>query len=201
MSSLKLSGSRGFHIAHLNCRSIFGDKDQFFLEIENSGIDCLTLSETWVHCDIPDSKLMVPGYQFIRNDRQALNIKGKVKAGGGLIVYLSDGITYNRYMQGTMDHNDDNLELQMLVVSKGKAKPIMLLNVYRPPTDSNLPTAITILKERINNLDHNKYSELIMLGDFNVNYRMPNPNQDKLKTMANALGLKQLINTAKVLKF
>ena len=181
VSSLKLDVSRGLHIAHLNCRSLFGDKDQFFLEIENSNIDCLSLSETWLHKDIRDGQVHIPGYSFIRDDRQALNNKGNTKTGGGLMVYLSNEISYSRYNKGLFDHNDDDIELQMLVVSKGNAKPILLINVYRPPTDSDLPTAIRLIKEKINALDHNKYSEIIMLGDFNVNYRSPNTDQDKLR--------------------
>ena len=170
-----------------------GIRTNFLLEIANSNIDCLSLSETWLHKDIRDGQVHIPGYSFIRDDRQALNNKGKTKTGGGLMVYLSNEISYSRYNKGLFDHNDDDLELQMLVVSKGKAKPILLINIYRPPTDSDLPTAIRLIKEKINALDHNKYSEIIMLGDFNVNYKVPNPDQDKLRAMASGLGLRQLI--------
>ena len=44
--------------------------------------------------------MIVPGYQFIRNDRQALNAKGLIKTGGGLMVYLSNDVTYSRYKRG-----------------------------------------------------------------------------------------------------
>ena len=109
------------------------------------------------------------------------------------MVYLSSEVTYTRYNKGLCDHNDNNLELRMLSVSKGMSKPIMIMNIYRPDKDGDLPTAIRLLKEKIQALDRNKYAEIILLGDFNVNYRVNNPKKDKLVRMANGLGFTQLI--------
>ena len=46
------------------------------------------------------------------------------------MVYLSNEVTYTRYDKGLNDHNDSDLELQMLTVSKGMSKPLMILNIW-----------------------------------------------------------------------
>ena len=37
------------------------------------------------------------------------------------MVYLNNEIKYSRYNRGLSDNNDDDLEMQMVVISKGKA--------------------------------------------------------------------------------
>ena len=62
---------KGLHLAHCNVRSMLGRNkfDMIKHQIEASGVDIFTLSETWLSSAIPDKTLELPGYNLCRLDR------------------------------------------------------------------------------------------------------------------------------------
>ena len=54
-------------------------------------IDILALTETWLDETWNDFQLTVPAYNLFRKDRKC-NIQSRSCAGGGVIIYVRDGI-------------------------------------------------------------------------------------------------------------
>ena len=81
----KLGDAKGLKICHLNICSIVNKVDQFRMHFENSGIDVITVSKTWLSKDITSDILQMNGFQLYSWDRLVLNHKGSTtKKGGGL---------------------------------------------------------------------------------------------------------------------
>ena len=64
----------------------------------------------------------VTGFQSFRKDRET-------DSGGGLLVYVKDGICCNR----RKDLEHENLECSRLEINPVKSKLFLICNIYRPP--------------------------------------------------------------------
>ena len=83
------SNKRGFHIIHQNCQSFKNKVDVVKLQIQNTGFDLFTLSETWLTDDYPDSLLSINKYNLIRIDRSWSEPNSdKIKSAGGVLAYF-----------------------------------------------------------------------------------------------------------------
>ena len=82
----KVVGLRGFKIVHQNIQSLRCKIDQlrYLLHEMKSGIQLLTLSETWIKPEIPDKEYEIPGYMLFRKDREA--------SCGGVAVYARNDL-------------------------------------------------------------------------------------------------------------
>ena len=76
-----LSNFNGIKMVHLNVRSLLKKIDQIRLLNEGSGIDVLTISETWLKPHLKTSLVDLKGYQAFRLDRDS-NSKNKKKGWG-----------------------------------------------------------------------------------------------------------------------
>ena len=115
---------KGFRIGHLNIQGISNKIDQvrLLLESDKNQIHVLGLSETKLNSVHPDSVLGVTGFQPFRKDRET-------DSGGGLFVYVKDGICCNR----RKDLEHENLECLWLEINPVKSKSFLICNIYRPP--------------------------------------------------------------------
>ena len=82
---------KGLRVACHNINRLINKLDQLKLFLVNDcpSLDVYCLSETFLTETINDSYLCIDGYTFVRKDR--LN-----KKGGGLIMYVREGISYKR---------------------------------------------------------------------------------------------------------
>ena len=80
-SRFNRQGVKGFHLTHLNTRSISSTKsfDLFKTFLLDTNISMATVSETWFTPDIPDYNLYIPGYTVSRVDRAHLTPEGNLK--------------------------------------------------------------------------------------------------------------------------
>ena len=69
----KLKNIRGFHLVHLNIRSLWQHMDEFRFYLKDSTINCATISESWLNEKIPSNLVDIQGYNLFRLDRQTLN--------------------------------------------------------------------------------------------------------------------------------
>ena len=84
--------NKGFRMGHLNIQGISNKIDQvnLLLGSENNQIHVLGLSESKLNTNHPDSAFEINGYQKpFRRDRE-------LNSGGGLLVYVMDGVCFNR---------------------------------------------------------------------------------------------------------
>ena len=153
--------------------------------IIDSDIDCVTISESWLTEEDEDNHIHIEGYSLTRLDRQ---VPG---TGGGLITYVKDGLTSSTELS---THNCSNYDIEIMwtVISRTNMRRIVIANIYRPPSGL-VPPALEIIKTAFNKIDSDKYPEIFLMGDFNIDYLRPNPDQTKLNNINIGLGTRQLI--------
>ena len=87
--------AKGLKFCHVNVCSLINKIDQFRLHFENSGIDIITVSETWLDKNIGSNILQMKNYQLSRCDRATM-LEGRevTKKGGGLLTYISKDLNF-----------------------------------------------------------------------------------------------------------
>ena len=166
----KVSHGKGFHLAHLNVRSMFGGHkfDVLKNQICNSGIDLFTLSETWLNEAIPDKLVEVSPYTITRLDRTWSNNQNNTpKKGGGLACFIRNGIKFSDTKFQNLNMSCADLEMQWIMVELNNVRPIVVINVYRPP-QCNCRTACRYISEAFENANLKDNTDIFLLGDFNV---------------------------------
>ena len=175
----------GFKIVSVNIHSVLRHLDELFLTAGNADIICL--QETWLHDKVDTDPLLVDGFQFFRQDRNVLLTDGKTrkqKKGGGILIYIRNSLSLYTNVLGNIGTSTKNCEQLWLQIARKKCKNCILGVEYRPPSAS-LSEGITEIESSLNIVAdgfQNSRTELVLLGDFNVNYAKPNdPDTKKLK--------------------
>ncbi|PFX12745.1 hypothetical protein AWC38_SpisGene23247 [Stylophora pistillata] len=117
---------RGLKFIHQNIQSL-GDKiDQLRLLLQElqSGIQIITLSETWIKADRSDSEYEIPGYKLFRKDRKGNH--------GGVAVFVHDELVATR----RDDLELDTVEGMWLEIAVPKSRSFLVGNFYRPDRTS-----------------------------------------------------------------
>ena len=147
----------GLTITHINAQSLNSKLDEFRLVFENSGVDIVCVSETWLSNSTPDGIIAPEGYQIFRNDRES--------RGGGVAIFVRNGLTCRVLMKSSssISPGDGNIEFIFVEVSSYGRK--MLVGcVYRPNNRisfSNFYDAIGTLTM--------EYEDVVVCSDFNSN--------------------------------
>ena len=187
-----LRTAKGLKICHLNTRSIVNKIDQFRLHFENSGMDVITVSETWLNKDISSNILEMRNYQIFRWDRYYGEIE-KSKKGGGLLIYVLDSSNFTPVMDNSKNISSKDCELQRLELCSDVQKNIVIFNLYRPPT-GNVKTFTECLTNVCEDELNIVSKEVVFLGDYNINYLTKKADDTKkLISWQNRFGYSQLI--------
>ena len=122
----KFLKKKGFHLIHMNARSLVSNFTLIQPIIENSNIDICTVSESWLHDLIPDKFIEIPGYQIVRQDRNRIAYGDKKK-------YL--GVTLDKNLNYKL-HIDNLLKtLKYKIYILAKLRPYLTtqssLNIYK----------------------------------------------------------------------
>ena len=78
---------KGLHFLHLNVRSLIPKISEVRLLLQRTKASVLALSESWLDGSIKDAEINVDGYSVVRKDRD--------RHGGGVLLYISDGVAFN----------------------------------------------------------------------------------------------------------
>ena len=98
------------------------------LDLPGSGIDILTISESWLNLNIESKLTSITGYSIARLDRQTKHNNGQVKAGGGLCMYYKNQLQVDDKKFANTNVSNKTLELQWVVVSRPFTKDILIGN-------------------------------------------------------------------------
>ena len=115
----------------------------------------ICIVETWLDESIQDSELSIENYNLVRLDRN--------RHGGGVLIYVIKSLSHNHVFSGSPD-------LELLVLSVNFSSSIITFCVfYRPPCtpDSIFDTLLNTLCMHVNGT---LLSNLVLVGDFNVNF-------------------------------
>lgn len=188
-----LRGRPGFKIAHLNVRSLVGKINQLRLDLPNSSLDILSVSETWLTANTEDRLATVQNYDLIRHDRQVIKSNGQVKTGGGLGIYHKDTLDVDPSMFRRLNLSTAELELQWVVISRPNTKRILLGNVYRPP-EGSVNEAFELIGAALDEIDNITKFEIMIIGDFNAdNLNKTGQHYQKIRSFEAEHQLQQLI--------
>jgi len=122
-------------LASLNVRSAVGKSALLHSIIADDNIDVLALNETWIQQDSPPVILQESapeGYKIIHVHRKIT--EGGPTRGGGLAIISRNSIPV-RIHPLAKNFNPTSFELQLVLVGTGSSS-FVLMNVYRPPSQS-----------------------------------------------------------------
>lgn len=111
-----IEAQKGIKYVHLNVRSLLRHRDELQVDLFDGHFDIIALSETWLHASISSTLVEYPGYHLVRLDRDIRNPKGGFKAGGGLCLYVRDGLDVSIPIDGLITNSD--IELIHVKVSR-----------------------------------------------------------------------------------
>ena len=159
---------KGFKIIHLNIRSLWKNQHELFVHFK--GFDIIALSETWLHPNISDILISEPGYSILRQDRMECHTEQVKSRGGGLLLYIKD--CYAEYVTKIeIQHPlSKNFEQMWFSINIPYRRKILMGLCYRPPA-GKVPAALHTLNVTMDLLDISNYKDLLIVGDFNINYR------------------------------
>ena len=185
---------KGLSILSLNVRGLYSNLNE--LQVRFKDFDVLCFSETWLNSSYTNQMITIDGFDIFRLDREAGNIRtktGKAKRGGGLVIYVKKELS--KYTSIITEASSIQHELEQLWVRIDKPNTgiKIIANIYRPP-NSNLKAALQYLTTSTKLAQDNYRREIVILGDFNVNYNLRHtPAFILLKTFERDFNLKQLI--------
>lgn len=142
----------GFNVCHINAQSLHNKIDELRLLFENSNMDAICISETWLKKDIGDSLYAINGYMLFRHDR--------VKHAGGVAIYLKNSIACK---VNCISEIEEKVEYIFLEICQGDNK-LLLGCVYRKNRSINIMPLIT----RLENITL-MFPNILIAGDFNSN--------------------------------
>ena len=188
----KTLNRKGLYFVHMNARSLANNIDLVRIFLSQNNIAVCTISETWLHSNIPDRFIEIPGYHSIRTDRMTIDPKtNKIKRGGGLLTYIVNKLDKCTLLSD-LTQVDGNLEAQWIEIQIPNMKTIIVGNCYRPP-NGNEEAAFQSLGEMIDTINKLTNIEIFILGDFNVDMSKPSKARKDIADLSNDNGLTQLI--------
>ena len=164
-----LYGSKGFHICHLNVRSLLNKIDEIKNLLKNETIQVFTISESWLNETIKDEEIKIKGYNTIRQDRgYKINKKSKKnKRSGGLIMYIRDDIPIDTVTLKHLNINTVDIEAHWVICKFKTLGNIIIGNSYRPPRGS-ITNFINYVLDLSTHLKNYNKVETYLLGDNNI---------------------------------
>lgn len=162
--------------------------------VNSLGPTVLTLSSTWLSAGVESSILMVEGYELYRSDRATTSNDGTTKVGGGLTTYLLVGCRVDTAKYSHLTRSDGDVESQILVVNKGGDKGAVIINMYRPPK-GNIPAFTEYISQIMNILDKERYRDVYIFGDLNLDHSSKNLNEQvrKIQSLMRVHSFNQVI--------
>lgn len=146
---------KGFKIVHINAQSLNNKVDEFKIVFENSDVDVICVSETWLVESTPDSIICPNGYKIFRADRGSL--------GGGVAIFVKRGICCKicHNFSYTSRSIEQDVEFTFIEISS-LGKKLLVGCVYRPHKRISFTTLYSTLETLAS-----VYDDIVITGDFN----------------------------------
>lgn len=135
---------------NVNARSVVNKTVELEAFLLEHSPDIVTISETWLSCDVCSSHTFPPGYVVLRKDR--------CTRGGGVAILVRDNVPV------TPMPDVDGIEALWCKVTIGKFS-IYVGTMYRPPGAGS--DALHVLNEYMQRHLHDS-KKIILTGDYNL---------------------------------
>jgi hypothetical protein len=149
-SFARIQGAK-LNFAHLNPGSAvpyIGEMNELFRGVD---LQMVAISETWYKTRHSNRQVCLNGFRVVRADR------GGGRRGGGVALYLKDGMRYKIVARSNPSSVADYLFVELRL-----PYPLLVCVIYNPPNIDGFSIYGTELEPLIS-----KYSDILVLGDFN----------------------------------
>lgn len=150
---------RGMNVCHVNAGSVFPKIDQFRRIFETSNAHLIFVSETWFKTYRSNVSIAVDGYDVLRNDRC-------VRQSGGVAVYVRKGVK-TRVIRSSTGLLSEYLFFEVIFPNE----KILFAAYYKAPKVDEIAEFDAVLTDL-----SPKYSDTVLLGDFNENLLLHDSN-------------------------
>ena len=136
----------------MNARCITNKIPDLSILVADVCPDLILITETWLHSDIPDVQLSLPGYCIFRKDRKSDNDRH-----GGVLIAAK----FNLNPRNVCTETDIEVAFINLIINGTKIKVGV---AYRPPSLNATMSHnfINVIRDQMNNSD-----KFMIFGDFN----------------------------------
>lgn len=145
---------------------------------ENTEVNILAITESFLNDTYSDHEISLPGYKIIRRDRVG-------REGGGIVIYIDNNTAFLRRKEFEVD----DIEVIWLEIKPSYSKSILLCLIYRPP---NAKADWISSFHNMLNLPYSSCHDIVIIGDFNFNMLVGGNNAWK-NTVCH-FNLKQVVN-------
>lgn len=175
-----MSDSCSIHIGHLNVYHLCNKTpDLYVLLSQPNPFHLFGFTETRLNSSISDDVISIPEFSIIRRDPQS-------HTHTGIAVYIHNSL--KDITRRRPDLESDTVE-SVWVEIKNKSSPVLVGFIYRNPSAPNV--WLDDFTDMLDNVKHCT-SDVLLLGDFNINMFSANPTWESTITL---FGLKQLITS------
>ena len=185
--SCQLKGLRGACFASVNIHSVVTKHDDIMVLLNNSELDYLGLTESWLNASTSDNELSVDGYSMLRCDRRPVLEKG----GGGILVYMRKHHCFKGIESWNLICQD--VEWVWSLLSFKHMRPTYICTLYRPPSGS-IPAFQQLLESKVLDLYADGMVDILILCDANIDVsKKTSPAAKSFLNFLSNLGLSQMI--------
>ena len=158
--NLKLKTSDKYlKLAHINARSIPKHIHEIDKILQDTTIDILGVSETFISQDTPENICKIPGYNLIHVDRD-------MQCRGGVGIYIHENFAYKKINLPVKLVQPEMVFVEVIV---GKIKMAVGV-IYKSPL---IPYSIyAAIQENLMSVT-SKYDHCILMGDMNIDHLKP----------------------------
>ena len=144
----------GLKIGCLNIRGLLGKIDEIRAILNSCQFDIFCLCETFIDMNVGNDEIDIDGYSIEMCNRN--------RHGGGVLMYVKDGIKYTNITNMT----SSSVESTWINI-KHTGESLAVGVMYRPPLAN-----AEYFSNMLDQLDHvhSEYDNVILLGDLNHNY-------------------------------
>ena len=132
--------------------------DEFKMILDECNFDIMGVCEPFIDSNVADNEISIDGYSIVKKDRN--------RHGGGVLLYVKDGIDYSEINE-LASEQVESVWIQLMY----KKETLMLGVVYRPPSSNN-----DYFNCVLNQIDHvhSLNENIILMGDLNITINLTN---------------------------
>ena len=147
-----------FLVGHINARSVPKHIDEIKKLFQETSLDCVGVSETFIKSHTPQNLHKIPGFKFFKKNRCS-------KHGGGIGIFIRDTLAENaKIIKLPQTFNQpETLFIEISIKNVKVAFGVM----YKPP---KIPYGVFATIQESLAYVTTKYEHVIISGDFNINY-------------------------------
>lgn len=166
---------------HINIQCLSNKVDNLSLYLDKNSYDVICLSEHWLN-EVTLNTINLPGYKLVNCFCRTVNKHG------GVSIFLKQNIKFKPLLLSNFCCEID-AEFCGIEISCIKT---VFITLYR-----SCAGKIEVFLEKLETLLEflsNKYSKIVLAGDFNVNFRATSGNLNELVCLLNSFGLSVTIS-------